>query len=176
MRRLLIACLIAVLAMPASAQQRQPARPAPPAAPLNSAWNGTSLDFQNRFNEAARRAGLRLRIEMMICEVAPRLECEADAGGVTIWLRGRPQPEQVTEAAIAIPRGGSHAIVLSAAHLVMDIVEPTIPAEERRAAVLGFTGAGGAPRHHGGVGHTQLAFRLGRGLREDLVASIVPSR
>jgi hypothetical protein len=131
------------------------AQPAP-----GSVWGGSSGTFMERFNAAASSQGLRLNIGAVFCSVGHALDCDADAGGIRLGLRGTDNPEAVREVRILFQGSTPSAMVAAASHVVMQVAQPDAPAEERRAAVLGTLGLGGAARSGGTqVGQTEVRMR-----------------
>lgn len=125
-----------------------------------SVWGASSTAFMERFNAAAGSQGLRLNIGAVFCSVGQMLECDADAGGVRLSLRGTDNPEAVREVRILFQGGTPAAMVAAASHVVMQIAQPEAPADERRQAVMAALGVGGAARADGvRVGATAVGLR-----------------
>ena len=146
---------LAILAALLLAPMLAVAQPAPA-----SVWGASSGTFMERFNAAASSQGLRLNIGVVFCSVGQALDCDADAGGVRLGLRGTDNPEAVREVRVTFQGSTPAAMVAAASHVIMQIAQPDAPAEERRLAVLGTLGLGGVARTGGTqIGQTEVRLR-----------------
>jgi hypothetical protein len=130
------------------------------AASPSSVWGRSTADFMEAFNAEARDRGLRLAVGPIFCTVAAVLDCDASSNTVPIRLRATNAPEALNQVRIQFERTTPVASVAAALHTLLAISEPSVPREERAAAVQRMLGLSGArPAGPIVVGASELRFR-----------------
>lgn len=151
--RLLPVVLAALLAaLPATAGQRG-------AQQRTTVWGAPATHFQDRFDAEARRAGLDIRADSLMCETAPRLACQGDIRGVRLQVTGQAQPEAVQEIRIVVSRAAPPAVLAGVTRVVLAVTEPGAADAAQREAAQRLLGLGRPAEERVLLGGTEARFR-----------------